>query len=453
MALHNEVFVRLGAILSSAVCTWLMFRIGSALYNARAGWFAALFYATSIYSGMSIAAFILPDSPQMVFWLASIFTLIKIVRRNPAEPQFGRQWLLFGLFAGLSVMCKVHGILLWTGAAMYLLFYNRAALKNKYIFMAMGITLIIVSPMIIWNIQHDFITYRFHSSRVNIAGPPIDVSRFLKQFSAIVFSTGPIHFVLICAGVYAAIRGKLIAGKNELRMLLMCSLPLIIIVWLISLFNEVLPHWPGPAFSTLLLLPAVQLAARVENSKKGMHGVLKFSVAYLVLIVILGVLSVNYFPGTLSTEKQGMKTGADDGTLDMYGWKQAGMKFDSLRRMDVAMKAMPAQAPIVIADWITAAHIDYYIGEPAGVETWGLGDAYSLHQYYWMNAYKRPLLKGESAYLVIPSNLFSFKNFNRVTGEFSDYNFALIFPGYRSGVICKEYYVVRLYGYTGTLAR
>ncbi|MBB3056688.1 glycosyltransferase family 39 protein [Mucilaginibacter gotjawali] len=449
LLLHGEVFVRLGAILSSSICIWLMFKIGAALYSARAGWFAALLYAASIYSGMSVAAFILPDSPQMVFWLASIYMLIKIVRLAPGESQYGRQWLLFGLFAGLSIMCKVHGVLLWLGAVMYLLFYNRIAFKNKYVFMAMGITLIIISPIIIWNIQHDFISYRFHSSRVTMAGAPVDMVRFLKQFSAIVFSTGPIPFVLLCTGIYAVARGKLLVGKNELRILLLCSLPLIIIVLLISLFNEVLPHWPGPALSTLLLLPAVQLALKPEHGKRKTPWVLKLSVAYFMLIALLGTLSINYFPGTLSAEKQGMKMGADDATLDMYGWRQAGMKFDSLRRVDIETKMMTAQAPIVIADWITAAHIDYYICEPAGIATWGLGDAYSLHQYFWMNDHKRPLLKGENAYFIIPSNLFSYKNFNEVTGNFKDYNFALIFPEYRAGMICKEYYIIRLNGYKG----
>lgn len=451
LSLHNELFVRLGAIISSAICTWLMFRIGSLLYNARAGWFAALLYATSVYSGMSIAAFILPDSPQMVFWLASIYTLIKIVRLHPGEQQYGYQWLLFGIFAGLSIMCKVHGVFLWLGALMYLLFYNRASFKDKYVFMAMGLTLIIVSPIIIWNFQHHFITYRFHSSRVNIAGSLVDIARFLKQFSAIVFSTGPIHFVLIGMGIYYAVKGKLSAGKNELRMLFLCSLPLIFIVWVISLFNEVLPHWPGPALSVLLLLPAIQLSANGKPEKKRKPGVLKFAIAYFLLVVVLEFLSINYFPGTLSAEKQGMKMGADDATLDMYGWKQAGIKFDSLYHADAAALVMPAHAPIIIGDWITGAHIDYYIAGPAGMETWGLGDAYSLHQYFWMNDDKMPLLKGDSAYIVIPSNLFSYKNFNKVTGDFRNYNFALIFPEYRDGIICKEYYVLRLYGYKGVV--
>ncbi len=452
MTLHNELFVRLGAIISSAVCIWLMFKAGTALNNARTGWFAALLYATSIYSGMSIAAYILPDSPQMMFWLASLYTLIKIIRLNPNDPRFGNQWLLFGLLAGLSIMCKVHGVFLWFGAVMYFLIYNRSQLKSKYFFMAIGITLIVISPIIAWNFQHDFITYRFHSARVFAAGPSIDFARFIKQFAEIVSSTGPIHFVLICIGVYYAVKGKLLVGKSEMRMVLFCTLPLIFIVWIIALFNKVMPHWSGPALSSLLLFPAVHLATNLRDAKSRMPTVLKFAAAYLLLIVILDFFVINYFPGTLSIEKQGMKIGADDGSLDMYGWKQAGLKFDSVYRSDRAANLMPANPPIVISDWITAAHIDYYIGKPVGLESWGLGDVYSLHQYFWMNNHKRPLKQGESAYLIIPTNLFSYKNFNKVVGDFKDYHFAAIFPEYRSGMICKQYYIIRLYGYKGAAA-
>ncbi len=448
MALHNELFVRLGAIISSAICTWLMFKLGTALNNNRTGWFAALLYATSIYSGMGIAAYILPDSPQMIFWLAALHTLIKIIRINPHDPRWGLQWLLFGLLAGLAIMCKVHGLFLWFGAVLYFLIYNSSQLKNKYVFIAMAVTLITVSPIIAWNFQHDFITYRFHSARVSVAGPSLDFTRFMKQFVEIVSSTGPIHFVLICIGIYYAIKGRLLVGKSEMRMVLCCSLPLIFIVWVIALFNKVMPHWSGPALSSLLLFPAVLLSTNLRNAKSGTPTVLKFAIAYLLFIVILDFFLINYFPGTLSTEKQGMKIGTDDASLDMFGWKQAGMKFDSLYRSDRAANLMPANPPVVISDWITAAHIDYYIGQSAGLESWGLGDVYSLHQYFWMNNYKKPLKQGESAYLIIPTNLFSYKNFNKVVSDFKEYHFAAIFPEYRSGLICREYYIIRLYGYS-----
>jgi len=446
---HNELFVRLGAILSSAICTWLMYLIGNALYNARAGWFAALLYATSTYSGMGIGVYILPDSPQMVFWLASIFTLIKIVRLNSQNSHSRGQWLLFGLLVGFCIMCKVHGVFLWIGAVLYFLIYDHAGLKNRYVLIAMGVTLIIISPIIIWNFQHHFISYRFHSNRINISASDVDGVRFIKQFSKIIFLTGPIHFVLICISIFYVVKGKLLRAEREIRLLLLCCFPLILVVCFIGIFIETLPHWPGPALSTLLVLPAIKLASNLKNKKIGVPTVLKFGIAYFLVIVAVDYFSVAVFPGTLSIEKEGMKIGSDDATLDMYGWKQAGKKFDSLYWADITVKLMPAGVPVVVTDWITAAHIDYYIGTPLGPETWGLGDAYSLHQYFWMNKYKKTLVKGENAYGIIPSNLYTYKNFNKVTDNFRGYNFAIVFPEYRGGIICKVYYVIRLYNYKG----
>jgi 4-amino-4-deoxy-L-arabinose transferase-like glycosyltransferase len=70
LLVHHEFFVRLGAIIASAICTWLIFKIGIKIKNEQTGWFAALLYTASIYSSIAAGAFILPDSPQMVFWFA-----------------------------------------------------------------------------------------------------------------------------------------------------------------------------------------------------------------------------------------------------------------------------------------------------------------------------------------------------------------------------------------------
>lgn len=45
---------------------------------------------------------------------------------------------------------------------------------------------------------------------------------------------------------------------------------------------------------------------------------------YVIFIGLLEVVVINHFPGTISIRKDGLKTGAKDYTLDMYGWKEAG---------------------------------------------------------------------------------------------------------------------------------
>ncbi len=451
LLIHSELAVRFGAIISSAVCTWLMFKIGTLLHNNRAGWMAALLYTTSIYSGSGIAAFILPDSVQMVFWLASFYTMLQLIRLPFDDPKNNFKWLLFGILSGLCIMSKVHGVFLGAGLLSYLLIYDRKRLNNKYVYLALAISLIIVSPIFIWNVQNHFITYKFHSNRVIPTGTGIDFTRFIKQLFEVIFSTGPIHLFLIGTATYSVIKNRLQLNKSDVRLILLVTLPLIFLVLIISLFRSILPHWPGPGLSTLLVLPAVQLATNQKNEKARVPVILKFAISYMLLVAVLDAVNINYFPGTSSQEKDAMKFGADDASLDMYGWKNAGFKFDSLYRSDVATRLMPANTPIVISDWVSGAHIDYYIARGAGLQTYALGNVYALHQYYWINRDKKPLVKGDNAYFIIPSNLFTYSAFDAVKAGFNNYNNALTLAEYRSGAICKEFYVIRLYDYKGPL--
>lgn len=443
LTLHNEVFVRLGAVISSAICTWLIYKIGKIIANEQAGWFAALLYTTSIYSGLNIAAYILPDSPQMIFWLAAILQLVKIVNPDGGPNRNKLRWILFGFFSGLCIMSKIHGVFLWVGAGIYFIGFNRAELRNKYLYAGLAVTLIIISPILIWNVQNHFVTLAFHGSRVTFSGGHVESGRFLKQIFEFIFSTGPIQFVLIVIAISKVVKDTLPIPKSVARLVLCCGLPLVLILTVLALYREVMPHWPGPGFSTLLILPAAVFDGRAKAIRK----IAGFAIAYALVIALAQDLSINYFPGTLSAEKGGMKTGTDDATLDMYGWEMAAAKFDSLYRDDVARRVMPSGAPLVVNDWLSAAHISYYILPVTGQESYGIGSPFDLHQYYWMNRHKKPLTKGGDAYYVIPSNLFSWDKFNKITAHFRDYNYGLIFPQYRSGAICREFYIIRLYGY------
>jgi 4-amino-4-deoxy-L-arabinose transferase-like glycosyltransferase len=177
---HNELVVRLGAIITSAICTWLIFKIGTLVKNQQTGWFAALLYTSSIYCSITAGANILPDSPQMVFWLYSILIILKISRLNDDSSKSTMLWCLFGLITGLCIMSKVHGVFLWFGVLLYVLSIDRSWLKCQGIYLAAMITVIIVSPIIIWNLQNNFIGFRFHGGRFMALGSVIQIVGFIK---------------------------------------------------------------------------------------------------------------------------------------------------------------------------------------------------------------------------------------------------------------------------------
>ncbi|MDP4251940.1 MAG: glycosyltransferase family 39 protein [Bacteroidota bacterium] len=195
LLLHQELFIRLGAIISSAICTWLIFKIGTAVSSQQTGWFAALLYTASLYGSIIAGTFILPDSPQMVFWLAGILVLIRISQAAVYDTKSTWQWCLFGILSGLCIMSKVHGICLWVGVVLYALWVKRNWLKHPGIYLSAVITLILISPIVIWNVQHDFISYKFHSGRVSLTGAAcsivLSVKAKARKFISISLSSYP----------------------------------------------------------------------------------------------------------------------------------------------------------------------------------------------------------------------------------------------------------------------
>lgn len=448
LLLHNEIFVRLGAIIASAVCTWLIFKTGTLINNLQTGWYTALFYTASLYASVNAGAFIIPDSPLMIFWLAGIFLLIKILRLNAAATTHSTLlWCLFGITSGLCIMSKVHGVFIWLGVILYVLFINREWLKQKGIYLSAFITLIIISPIIIWNFQHNFITYTFHSSRVNPTGGGLHLFAFYKALLQQVSINNPVSFFLICSGTWLAFKGKLTDKKAEVQLLLLCSLPLILVITSVALFRETFPHWSAPAYTCLLLLPAIKMASATKNNTRSVPLIIKFALAYTCIVFVSEILVINHLPGTLSTNKRGMQMGLNDLTLDMYGWKTAGVKFDSLYKSDIAQQIMPADAPVLVTNWYPAAHIEYYITNLTKQQVIGIGNLTDLHQYYLTNNYKRPLKMGDNAYMIVPSHSFYYRTFNEVSEKFSSFDIPLVIPQFRGGVLCQNIYVFRFKGY------
>lgn len=447
LLLHHELFVRLGAIVSSAISTLLIYKTGTIVKNNQTGWYAALLYTASIYSSIIAGTFILPDSPEMVFWLWSVLLLVKIVKLPAGSSQSAGLWCWFGISSGLCIMSKVHGVFLWFAVVLYIVLFNKHWLKDKSLYLSAAITLLIISPIVVWNIQNNFISYTYHGSRVSLAGAGLNIDGFVRELAGGFFYNNPLNFLLIWSSIFAVWKSRLKANKSEIRLLLCCGLPLIAVLLVVSLFRDTLPHWSGPAYSCLIILAAVRLASSPYDKIGRTHTFLKSSLAFIVILSIAGIVTINFFPGTLSPKTSGDNIGDGDFTLDMYGWKKAGAIIDSIYERDIAQNIMPVNAPVIVNKWFPAAHIDFYVAAMAGQQTFALGDLFDLHQYYWLNHYKRPVRKGDAAYFITPSNLYKPEDIEKLKQSFDTIALPTVIPIYRSGIVCKQIYIFRLKGY------
>ena len=440
----STLSMRIGSILSAAIATFVIFETGTLLKNERAGYIAALLYSLSVYTTIIAGLFVLPDSPQLLFYTLSIYLMVKMV----VKPHLfkTKHWLLLGLFIGLATMSKVHGLFLWAGFGAFILFHNGKTLKDKNLYLAVLISIICIVPILYWNIQNDFITYRYHSKRVMHTG--ISLDSFLQQVLGEFLYQNPLVYItcLIPLLRFKKLKASFLnMGNNDflhyesLWLLLWLSLPLILTFWTLSLFNPTLPHWTGPGFIALFLIAGVYWSS---YSKKELPNLIAWAGGLIAVLVAGFLLLVYVFPKQLGS-KDIANLGEYNPINDVTGWRYFSAQFETLVSKDISEGKMKQGAPILTNKWFPGGHILFYTAQPLHMPVIGVGALEDLHKFEWLNKAQAGLELGQNAYTIIPSNLPA--NPEHLYGAYFDkVELAATIPIVTKGVVLRNFYVYRL---------
>lgn len=154
--------VRFGGIVAMLVTQCLLADIVRRLtHDVRAIVVAVLMPEAALYYGLLMAK-VAPDVAMIPFAVAMIWSLVRL-----AQSGDGRWWLAAGLFAGLSLLSKFTAIMFAPAVAAFLLVpdWRWRWLRSPYPYLAMLIAIAMFSPVLIWNAQHDWASFRFQGVR------------------------------------------------------------------------------------------------------------------------------------------------------------------------------------------------------------------------------------------------------------------------------------------------
>ena len=414
LLLDSEYFIRLASVVFMTANTYIIFRIGKEIKDARTGLYAALLFTASIYAFVITGIFIMPDTPLMLFWLLAAWMSIKHLKVKVPEPVEGptdsetvlrqaqQPWLLifFGLFAGLAMLSKYSGVFLWIGMMLYILIFNRKQLKNPYLYLALLISAICCIPILYWNIQNNFISFSFHSARVG--GNKLNFSSFGTEIAGEFFYNNPVNFILAIIAVIAAFKKKLHLDRHVPRLVLCIALPMILVFLYFSLTRPTLPHWNAPAYVLLIILSAVYLRDK-QSEPDNLPTSITAALAVLVITLVIGVAEIKTGFIPLDKHNEPEMVGRDDFTVDMYGWRQLGEKFADFREEKIAEGVMKKEDGIVANQWFPLANLDYYVARPLGMRVMGLGWPEQLHKYLWINDERGGFHLGENYWFLSDS--------------------------------------------------
>ena len=434
----SELSMRLGAIISASMGCYFVFKTTAILSNERAGWYAAVLYQAGVYTGFIAGFFILPDSAQLIFWTAALYVM-SLLLFTDKEKQIG-YWMLLGLLIGLATLSKVHGLFLWAGFGAYLLFTDYKKIFSWPFMLAVCITLLCIVPIVYWNVIYDFITYRFHSERVTHTG--IDVNSFTTEILGEVLYQNPLVYILMASALFS-FKKISFQQKNSGRWLLWMSVPLILIFWMVALFNPTLPHWSGPAFIPLMILAGIYID---QQKPSWSVYLLRTSAGFVFTILLALVVIVQKYPGNFGSQQQS-NLGEYCPTLDLSGWENFSVAFKNLAAKDQANHIMTESPSIIVGKWFPAGHLEFYTARTTGLPLIGVGPLQDIHKFAWLNKERPALAIGSDAYCIVPSNV-PFNVETAYASYFKTIDAPIRINQIRGGVVVRYFFVYKLHGCT-----
>ena len=129
--------------------------------DVRAIVLAILMPEAAVYYGLLMAK-VSPDVALIPFAVGMIWALVRLVESdNP------RWWLAAGAFAGLALLSKFTAVMLLPAVAAFMLVpdWRKRWLFSPYPWAAASIAVMLFLPVLIWNAQHDWASFRFQLVR------------------------------------------------------------------------------------------------------------------------------------------------------------------------------------------------------------------------------------------------------------------------------------------------
>ncbi len=281
--IEHPMIYRAPFLLIGVGTTLVLFLIGKEVSSNRAGLWTALLFSTSPFMLLSGSLFVVPDGPLYLASTTAALFLVRIAKLNREAPL--RYWLFAGGALALALASKYHAAWIPVAILIYVILTPKARhwLVRPGLWLGGGIGLIGLLPVLIWNADHDWASFAFHSARAS-GGFSVAIFGVTLALQAI---------FLLPSGMFAALMGlglaiKKRAGSPEFLLALIALGPILIFNYIYLTSGVTFAHWTMPGWIFALPLAGVWLDKTTTQRRVKFLGWTKIlSLVFLVPITIL----------------------------------------------------------------------------------------------------------------------------------------------------------------------
>ena len=273
---ETELGIRAPIILAFALTQGFLYLIGRDLINGRAGLVSV--FAAGITPMALAGGFIATYDPLVIlFWTAALYFAARaVIFGNRAS------WLGLGAAFGLGLLCKhTMAFLAPCLLAFLLTSKHRSTLRRPEPYLAFAFGLLLFIPNLIWQNQHEWMTF---GHLFNLTGKGTDhgfVRRFGDFLGSQVFLVSPLLFFGFLASLIWVYRKK--TDSEGLRLLFWCSAPVLLFFLAMTAKSKVQANWAITGWVT----PPLLFAAWMQHGTRASRAFAQAGIAFCCILSAL----------------------------------------------------------------------------------------------------------------------------------------------------------------------
>ncbi len=312
--------IRIGSVLLYTGTLIFSYLTSKRLFGDRAATLTLGILTTIPIFQIAFGILTLPDNALMFFWSACLYVAAteffpsSDLDNKPYKPTY--RLAIIGLLVGLAFLGKYHGVILGAGLVLFCLLSprHRSALFSIWTLAAITLFAIAISPVLFWNYQHEFASFRFQSGRA-VPSQGYNFEQLLVTFLVALGYLFPTFGFPLWWTSFRTL-GELLQFSNrklkgtqsevpkpenpaleilhQKRLLILCvSMPIFFGFTFMGGFIQILPSWHMPGFFGATLLLGERAALVQIKKPKFIRNWLWGSGMVILPLLLIGLLHVH----------------------------------------------------------------------------------------------------------------------------------------------------------------
>ncbi len=269
----EPIFVRLSAALMVSGTAYILYLLAKKIFDEKAAVVTFYIFLSAIFI-VGASTLITPDIPLMFFWTLTLYAAYVYLEEDKKNYA-----LLTGVAAGAMLLSKYTGILPLFTLFVYILIYKRAVFRDKYLYFALLLAILVFSPVLIWNYQHDFISFTFQLHHGVETAEKVFQGKKFFEFIGLQFAL--FHPFYLLPLLYFIVRDKTRFERKKVYLLLPFLFVLFFFIYNAA-FKPANAQWAAGAYLSAAVLLGYYISK--YSYKKLLIAGVAFSALFMVLL-------------------------------------------------------------------------------------------------------------------------------------------------------------------------